>query len=73
MPRKLPPHVESWRDRHGKLRVYFRRKKGPRVPLPANIGSEAFNSAYLTAIVGLSETQRAAKHARSILPVALLR
>jgi integrase len=57
MPRKLPPHVESWRDRHGKLRVYFRRKKGPRVPLPANIGSEAFNSAYLTAIAGLSETK----------------
>ena len=27
------------------------------MPLPANIGSEAFNSAYLTAIAGLSETK----------------
>lgn len=34
MPRKRPPFVELWRDRHGKVRVYFRKDKGPRLPLP---------------------------------------
>jgi hypothetical protein len=27
MPRKRPPFVEVWRDRHGKLRVYFRKER----------------------------------------------
>jgi integrase len=58
MPRKLPPNVECWRDRHGKLRVYFRRGKGPRVSLPAEIGSEEFNSAYVGALAGEFETKR---------------
>jgi integrase len=61
MPRKLPPHVECWRDRHGKLRVYFRRGKGPRVPLPADIGSEAFSRAYLTALAGQTEPKARAQ------------
>jgi integrase len=52
MPRKLPPCVESWRDRHGKMRVYFRQKKGPRVPLPASVGSDDFNAEYLAALSG---------------------
>ena len=34
MPRKLPPFVERWRDRHGKMRHYFRKGKGARFPLP---------------------------------------
>ena len=34
MPRKLPPLVERWRDRHGKMRHYFRKGKGARFPLP---------------------------------------
>src|SRR5947207_7703735 len=46
MPRKRPPHVEVWRDHDGGLRVYFRRGKGPRFPLPIAIGSEEFNKAY---------------------------
>ncbi len=57
MPRKLPRHVECWRDRHGRLRVYFRNGKGPRTPLPADIGSEAFNSEYLVALAGESEAK----------------
>jgi integrase len=52
MPRKLPPFVERWRDRHGKPRVYFRRGKGPRVALPGPIGSEEFNAAYHDALSG---------------------
>jgi enterobacteria phage integrase len=52
MPRKLPPFVECWRDRHGKLRIYFRRGKGRRIPLPATIGSDEFDSAYRAALAG---------------------
>ncbi len=52
MPRKRPPYVELWRDRHGKLRVYFRKDKGPRLPLPDAIGSDEFNAAYKAALLG---------------------
>jgi integrase len=51
MPRKLPPFVERWRDRHGKVRVYFRKDKGRRVALPS-IGSDAFDAAYQAALSG---------------------
>ena len=52
MRRKLPPFVECWRDRHGKLRVYYRKGKGRRIPLPATIGSDEFDSAYRSALAG---------------------
>jgi integrase len=52
MPRKLPPFVERWRDRHGKMRVYFRKDRGRRVALPASIGSDAFDAAYQAALSG---------------------
>src|SRR6266498_2973293 len=52
MPRKRPPFVEIWRDRHGKVRVYFRKERGRRLPLPQAIGSEEFNAAYQTALLG---------------------
>jgi enterobacteria phage integrase len=52
MPRKRPAFVELWRDRHGKVRVYFRRDKGPRVPLPDAIGSYEFHVAYQDALLG---------------------
>lgn len=52
MPRDLPPFVESWRDRHGHHRVYFRRGKGARIRLPVAIGSEEFNRAYASALAG---------------------
>jgi hypothetical protein len=54
MPRKRPPFVELWRDRHGKLRVYFRRQRGPRLKLPDAIGSVEFNAAYQAALLGQS-------------------
>lgn len=60
MPRRLPPFVELWRDRHGKVRVYFRRGKGARVALPSVIGSDEFEEAYAAALAG----QVAAKRAR---------
>jgi enterobacteria phage integrase len=46
MPRKRPPFVELWRDRHGKVRVYFPKDRGARLPLPDAIGSDEFNAAY---------------------------
>jgi enterobacteria phage integrase len=52
MRRKLPPFLECWRDRHGKLRAYFRKGRGLRVPLPATIGSNEFDSAYRAALAG---------------------
>jgi enterobacteria phage integrase len=52
MPRRLPPFVECWRDRHGKLRVYFRQARGQRIALPASVGSEEFNAAYQAALLG---------------------
>jgi integrase len=51
MPRKRPPFVELWRDRHGKIRVYFRKDRGPRLPLPDTIGSDEFNTAYRSALL----------------------
>lgn len=34
MPRPLPPYVQRHRDRHGKVRFYFRRGKGRFIRLP---------------------------------------
>ena len=51
MPRRSPPHVEHWPDRHGKMRFYFRRGRGKRVPLPS-IGSPEFEEAYAAALAG---------------------
>lgn len=56
--RKLPPHVEVWADRHGKRRVYFRRGKGARVPLPEMIGSPEFEAAYADALAGAVAAKR---------------
>jgi integrase len=58
MPRKRPPFVEVWRDRHGKLRVYFRRGKGIRIPLPDHIGSDEFMAAYQAALAGQIAARR---------------
>jgi integrase len=52
MPRKRPPFVEVWRDRLGKVRVYFRRQRGPRLRLPDKMGSDEFNAAYHAALTG---------------------
>lgn len=57
MPRRLPPFVERWRDRHGKIRVYFRKGKGVRIALPGPIGSEEFTAAYQAALAGLAPSR----------------
>jgi hypothetical protein len=35
-------YVERWRDRHGKIRLYFRRRGSPRVALQGEFGSDEF-------------------------------
>jgi integrase len=43
------PYVDAFRDRHGKARYYFRRK-GKRVKLPGEPGSQDFVAAYNAAL-----------------------
>lgn len=72
MPRKLPPFVEAWRDRHGTLRVYFRRTKtSPRIPLPADPTSEAFAEAYRAALAGNLTAPKKRATARTVTPGTL--
>ena len=52
MPRKFPRHVHPERDRHGKVRLYFRIGHGPRIPLPGLPGSHEFEAAYADALAG---------------------
>jgi enterobacteria phage integrase len=58
MPRKMPPFTERWRDRHGEVRVYGRRGRGPRVPLPADITSDEFREAYAAFLAGDAASAR---------------
>jgi hypothetical protein len=44
--RKLPPHVEPDRDRHGNPRLYFRVGKGKRTRLPLAVDTPEFAAAY---------------------------
>lgn len=44
------PYVRTYRDRHGRLRRYFRRRGQPDKPLPGEIGSEEFMGAYQAAL-----------------------
>lgn len=50
MPKPRYRHVEHYRTRHGKWKWYFRRGKGPRVRLPDDYGSPAFEAAYAAAM-----------------------
>jgi integrase len=58
MPRGHLPNVERWRDRHGKMRFYFRRGKGARTPLPGHPSSDEFEAAYSAALAGHVEAKR---------------
>jgi len=52
MPRPRPQFVHREKTRHGKFVWYFRRNDGPRIRLPDDYGSEAFNAAYAAALTG---------------------
>jgi hypothetical protein len=51
---RLPlKYVDSFRDRHGRLRHYFRRNRLTKaIPLPGLFGSEEFMAAYQAALAG---------------------
>lgn len=50
MPRKLDKFVVMERSRHGRVKFYFRRFKGPRIRLPDDPRSDAFKEAYEAAL-----------------------
>jgi integrase len=53
MTRLNLPYIDTFRDRHGKVRFYFRRPGGKRVPLPGPMGSPEFLEAYQIAAAGM--------------------
>jgi enterobacteria phage integrase len=57
MRRRKPslPFVERWRDRHGKMRFYFRRRPSSRIALKGEFGSDEFHASYAAALNGISE------------------
>src|SRR5260370_7145341 len=48
------PYIHEYRDRHGKLRRYFKRKRGKGIPLPGLPGSDEFMAAYRAAEAGVA-------------------
>lgn len=42
-------HINRYRDRHGRVRYYFRRPGGKNIPLPGDLTSPAFLAAYQAA------------------------
>lgn len=47
------PYIHEFRDRHGKVRRYFRRAGSARRPLPGTPGSPEFMDAYQRALTGI--------------------
>jgi hypothetical protein len=45
-------HIDRFVDRHGRERFYFRRNRGPRVPLIGRPGSPEFMASYERAAIG---------------------
>lgn len=43
-------YINHYRDRHGRQRYYFRRGRGPQIPLPGKPGSPEFDAAYSEAL-----------------------
>ena len=49
---KRPRYVHVYRDRQGKVRIYYRRAKEPRIPLRGPLYSEEFWHDYQSAMMG---------------------
>lgn len=58
--RPFPPYVLRERDRHGRMRFYFRRGKGKRIALPDPRDREAFDRAYAAALADVAPIPRRA-------------
>jgi hypothetical protein len=49
-------YINSYRDRHGKVRNYFRRARGyPQIPLPDRVDTAQFERAYKAALASSPE------------------
>lgn len=46
-------YVERWKDRHGKIRLYYRKRPNPRIPLRDPVGSPEFWEDYNNAKNGI--------------------
>jgi len=55
-------HVNEYRDRHGKIRRYFRRRGQRSIPLPGLPGSIEFMQAYQAALAIVSPPPPSPKH-----------
>jgi integrase len=55
-------YVNEYRDRHGKIRRYFRRRGGRSIPLPGLPGSIEFMSAYQEALAIISPPPLSPRH-----------
>lgn len=58
MTRLRLPYIHEFRDRHGKLRYYFRRRGSKLVPLQGLPGSDQFMWDYQAALEGASAPHR---------------
>jgi hypothetical protein len=66
MTRIRLPYIHAFRDRHGKVRHYFRRSGRGRVPLPGLPGSADFMAAYQAALTGVTVPQKQIGAARTV-------
>lgn len=48
------PYINEYRDRHGRLRRYFRKRGRPQIPLPGKPGTPEFQLAYNAALASLA-------------------
>ena len=65
MTRIRLPYIHAFRDRHGKVRHYFRRD-GKRVPLPGLPASNDFMTAYQAALTGVTTHKKQIGEERSV-------
>jgi integrase len=56
---KRPPYLHTFRDRHGRQRVYYNKPGHPKVPLPLPLYSEEFWIEYRKAEAGVAEPKSA--------------
>src|SRR5262249_48623432 len=59
-------YIQEFRDRHGRVRRYFRRSGSARVALPGLPGSDGFMEAYKAALAGYELPRRDIGAARSV-------
>jgi len=66
MPRKLP-HLQREVSRHGTVKYYVRRDRGPRIRIVGEFGSKAFFEAYRDALAAAPAQSRAASETRGTM------